>query len=453
MTKKQSDIALTIIGTLIFMIFALYNGFPIVSDDSITYISSGFESIVPAERPIFYGYFIRYTSFRASAWLPVFVQCLILSYITIRFIRSIVPSIKPTHLVAILLITALATISSWYAGQLLPDIFTPILFLSLYLYLQGSNTTLHKAILLFIIYMATVFHYSHYAIATTFVLLILIGSTVFRNKLQHYRKRSLQLSIVVALAWASLFSSNYLAGNGFISGKASHVFLMGKLCESGILKKHLDKTCQVKDYEICQYKEELPSVAWEFVWDIEHSPVFKQGGWDSTRMEYKEIISDIASQPKYWPTLAYKSIEATLRQVILLNIDEGEERPWITYDKDHELYKTIDKYFPYEINQFKGSRINIRALLDIPFYDHVYVIIFLLSSVIVLFFINEKHKKTVITVYSMVILFVFINAFATATFGNVLSRLNSRAIWLIPMTNIIFIYLYAKDWAEGRKQA
>ena len=140
MNNKSYNYPTIIIGALIFMIFALYNGYPVVMHgDTSTYLESAFEQSVPSERPVFYGLFILITSLGATIWPTIFVQCLILSYLCIRLLRAYIPNISNLHIVALTLLIALSTISSWYAGQIMPDIFTPILGMSMFLYLTKPN--------------------------------------------------------------------------------------------------------------------------------------------------------------------------------------------------------------------------------------------------------------------------------------------------------------------------
>lgn len=456
MTKRLPNIILIIIGAFIFMIFALYNGYPIVNGDSTTYINSGLDLWVPRDRPVFYGLFIRFISMGASTWFVIFAQCMIMAYVSIRFIRSIYPTTKYSHLIALLLIISLGTIGGWNTSQLLADAFTPILFLSIYLYLRAQNNLFQKSLLLAIIFISITVHYSHYVIATCFVISVLGLSFLFKKYFQPLRNKLIHISGLVVIAWLCLFSSNYIEGYGFITSKTSHIFLMGKLCENGVLKQYLDRNCDTKNYHLCKQKETLPPVAWEFVWaedgPMYYDPIHDKDIWNATHAEYKAIINDILTTPKYWPFLAYHSIEATFRQVVLLNIDEGEENKATKYEGGHPLYEAVRHHFLGEVNQFKVSKQNL-GRLNVSFYDQVFAIIFLLTSVLVLFMVNGKHKQTIIIVYTSVFLYVFINAFATATFGNVLTRLNSRTIWLIPMTNIVFIYVHVTDWIENRKQA
>ncbi len=440
MIKKQFDRYLPIItGAFIFMIFALYNRYPIVSGDTTTYLESGFTLKVPDDRPIFYGLFMRLTSLGFTVWGPVIAQCLLLSYLCTRFVKSILPGLPDLRVLAVLLFVSLGTIGGWYIGQLLPDAFTAVLFLALYLYLRGENTRRQNVFLLIIIYLSVVVHYSHYVIATSFLFALLLAGVFYKEGFRAMRRKLLQLLVLVIFCWLSLFTSNFIGGKGFGSSHSSHVFLMGKLAESGILKKYLDDNCPVKNYKLCAYKDSLPPVAWEFVWDGQHSPVFKEGGWEGTREEYRAIMGDMLSQPRYWPLMAYKTAGATLRQVVLCNIDESEELHWIKYEKDHPLYQALQRYYPYEINHFATAKQNVK-ILNIVFYDEVYVVVLLLSSFCCMLLLRGDIKKQAGKVYFLLILYLLANAFATATFGNVLTRLNSRDIWLLPMANIIFIY-------------
>lgn len=440
MNRVLNKLLPTIVAALIFMIFALYNGYPIMSGDTATYLDSAFVLHVPEARPVFYGLFIRVTSFCATLWTTVFVQCILLAYLVIRLIKHFLPNITTLRQTALVLLISLGTISCWYAGQIMPDIFTPMLFLATFLYLFGSNSKAQAAILLVLIYISIVVHFSHYAIATVFVLALLLIS-FFSEKIKAVRRRLVFFSAIVLASWLSLFTSNYIGGYGFVSSNARHVFLMGKLCESGVLSTYLEKACPEYHYGICDHKDALPNVAWDFVWDQQNSPVFKQGGWAATKEEYNTIIKDIVSRPKYWPFLAYKSMEATFRQIILLNIDEGEERHWIVFDKEHPLYITMDKYLPHEINEFRFTRQNNKTF-NLFFYDDVYAIVLLLSSFLVLMTLKRERLKQWGWIYGVLILFLFCNAFITATFGNVLTRLNSRTIWLLPMLNILVLYQY-----------
>ncbi len=423
MPSSLKSFFLFLLASFIFMIFALYNGFPIVMGDTAAYLDSGFLLSLLPERPIFYGLFVRFTSFEMSVWLAIWAQCMLLAYLLIRFVKFLVPQIDALHLLGILIFISLGTISSWYSGQLSPDAFTPILALAVFNYLFLSNSRGQRLFLISTIILATMVHFSHYMLLSLLSFSLLFFVFIFKKYRKEYLRKCLILLVVSVATWLGLMSSNYYAGNGFITSKASSVFLMGKLSESGILKMYLEKACPTKNYAICQYKYGLPPVAWDFVWDDRFYIKSDTMQAAIRRKEYKTILGDICSRPKYLAFMTYKSIEATARQVVLTNIDEAEERTGIKYDENHALFKEIGKYFPHEINQFVSSRQN-KGTLNYTFYDDVFVIVLLLSTLFVLFGFDPMARKEAFAVYLFFLCFILLNAFSTATFANVLSRLN-----------------------------
>ena len=436
-TKRNSIIAV-LATTVMLMFFALYNNYPILNDDSNSYLNSGFTLTIPGDRPIFYGLFLRIFSLGISLWIAVFFQALLLSYLMVKVIRQLLPGIPLLHLLGLSLLVSMGTIAGWYVAQIMPDIFTPMVFLATFLLLTGTHTTSTRILIGAILFLAVLTHLSHFVTFTLFAVVVFCGG-LFVKKLKQFRVRSLYLFGLSLVCWLSVMLSNVWGGNGFTTGKGSHVFLMGKLAESGILKTYLDKACPIYNYNICPYKDSMPPVAWDFVWDGK-SPVYRTGGWEANRAEYKTIIGDIISRPKYWPFLAWKSMEGTARQMVLMNIDEGVERPWIKYEADHPVFQMIKQYFPHEINEFEVSKQNY-TMLNWKFYDDVWVIVLILSSLLVAFCLPQKYYAQAGLVYFLLFLFILLNAFSTATFANVSTRLNSRAMFLIPFLNFGYIYL------------
>ncbi|MEZ4979591.1 MAG: hypothetical protein R2772_09875 [Chitinophagales bacterium] len=69
-----------LLGPLLLLFPAFYNGYPLVYSDTGTYIQSGMEMLIPNDRPIFYGLFIRIFSLGFSLWLVIYIQALISFY-------------------------------------------------------------------------------------------------------------------------------------------------------------------------------------------------------------------------------------------------------------------------------------------------------------------------------------------------------------------------------------
>ena len=436
-------------GALLLMLFALYGNYPLVSNDTGTYIDSAFTLMAPADRTITYGLFIRLTSLGLSLWLTVFFQCLLLSWLLINFLKGRIPGIAKSHIAFLLAIVSLGTICGWYASQLMPDIFTSILCLTLLNFLFNDNSKQERVAYIVIIFLAALMHNSHLIILTIFSLITLL--LLLRKAKYVNRSKFLAITSVSVLSWFSVSLLNYVQHKAFTPSRSTHVFLMGKLVESGVLKTYLDKACPIKPYKICAFKDSLPPVAWEFVWDAP-SPLQRTGGWDANRKEYNIIIKDIATRPKYIAFIGYKSLEATLRQLVLINTDGSYDLPWVKFLEDTPPYENIKKYFPHELSEFRNSALNNKTF-NLALHNAIFGLVFLLSSLLVLFTWRYNNARSdFAAIYLVAILFIICNAFTVATFANVLTRLNSRLIWILPMLNIVFLYRLVIERLGSRSQ-
>ncbi len=429
------------------MLLAIYNGYPIIAGDSAAYISSGFEMKVPIDRPIFYGLFLRIFSLGQSLWLPVFVQCSILYFLLAELIRKLLPEVSKKRVVVVVILISLTTIGGWHASQIMPDVFAPVAILAFLNYIREEGSTIRRQVYLLILFLSIIMHNSHILIFTLLCLVVLLSNLIKRIKFISL-KRQLMLYGVCILGWLTMSLSNYWGGNGFNPSKATHVFLMGKLVETGILKIYLDKNCDLKHYRICTFKDSLPPAAWEFVWDAP-SPLYKTGGWDSNKNEYNAIFRHILSKPQYWLLMGYKAMEGTMRQLITTDIDGSYELSWIKYQEDSPPYEVIKKYIPHELNEMKYAKLNTKTL-NVIYLDRIFIFTLIVSSLLVLWYGTENLPAGLRQAYIWIIICIVINAFVTATFANVLCRLNTRVIWLIPFMNFLLLYHLITNQRKNR---
>src|ERR1700722_3349962 len=120
-----------IFSSLLLLIPAFYNGYPLVNPDTATYLASGFKPETPFDRPITYGLLIRLFSLNGlSLWLLVFAQAYIVSWLLFKVFRNLAGD-GPYILKVLLTIFILSVFSSlsWIVSQVQPDVFTSIAFL------------------------------------------------------------------------------------------------------------------------------------------------------------------------------------------------------------------------------------------------------------------------------------------------------------------------------------
>ena len=137
--RNKTFLLCLVIGTAILPVGAWLNGFPLLSaNDSNLYLQTSVGMIPPMDRPVYYSVFLRFIRmFSASLWSVVFCQGLIASYLIFRLIR-------PSHggiplFLSIALILSGASTLPWISGQIMPDFFTGILGIVVFLILNPDE--------------------------------------------------------------------------------------------------------------------------------------------------------------------------------------------------------------------------------------------------------------------------------------------------------------------------
>ena len=421
------------LGALMLLLAALWNHFPLVTSDTGAYIENAYHLYLPNDRPITYSYFTIISSMHITLWLTILCQCLLLSFLLVSFIKHVIQHIiQEKYILLILILLILFTGCSWYSSQVMPDIFTPVIFLTSINYFYVT-TFKEKLFYLALIYFSILTHNSNLVISFLFFSsLLLYYSVVYKNQI--IRKKVFILLTVSILAWLSLCSLHFISGNGFKPSKSSHIFLIAKLAENGILKEYLNEHCKDNNFKLCVYKDNLPNHAWDFIWNADGA-FAHSGYWDSSSVEYSKIIKGTLTEPKFLWMNIKESLKATMIQFIKTDVGDG-----LTPQVDgSNPYWKIQEHYSGELKQYLRSKQNMGSL-NFTFLNQFYFFSFLLSiGIFLILTVMRKIKPYFIFLFSMGTIFCFLNAFTTASLANILARLNSRCIWILPMIVIIAI--------------
>ncbi|WP_324673408.1 hypothetical protein [Hymenobacter sp. GOD-10R] len=431
-----------LLGGLVLISAALYNGYPLVTPDTGTYIDSALTLNVPEDRPVTYGLFILATGFKKTLWFVVFAQSLLVAWLALRYAEVFVTRLAhPFWRVALLALTAWATGVAWYASQLMPDIFTATGLLALGLVLIGrSRSKLELACLLLLVLTAELMHNSN--LLTYSLTVVGFGIVAWVKKLfqrQIVRPLYWLLATVVVLSgWVVLPTINKSLGGDFTVSRASHAFLMARLVEAGVMDKFLKENCgPANSYSLCAYRDQLPNDAIGFIWDG-NSPLSKAGGWGPVRDEYNLIIRDILTSPRYYPYLITDGIQSTLRQLTHISHGDGLQAS----REDSNPYKGVRTFAPYELKKYMTSlqnrgQLNFTTLNERTYAVHLWAI----GLLGVLLATPLRRRLTRDTVPVLVILGfgILANAFVTGALANVLDRLQSRVSWVLPFIALLLL--------------
>lgn len=431
-------IAFLLICALILMTPALYNGFPLVNPDSGGNIGVAYNLHVPIERPISYSVLLRIaTSIIHSLWMIVLLQTVIVVYILNRVSKKLLSNTYSNRIfLAIIILLTFFTSCSWHTSHILPDILTAAVILLVVDFLLLNTPNKNQKIIYFIaIWLLLEQHNSNLLIALILSLCLFIYAKVKQHK--PLLQKTIFIFIITLFSFVSISFFNLWEGNSFRPSASTHIFMMARMAENGILDEFLKENCPTNNYSICNYQGRTGNRQWDFMWVDGH--LIDNGGhpngWFTTEKEYKQIIRKTLVTPKYLLKHIYESIEGTFRQLTQIHVGimiEGEgSSPFVN----------IEQRFPYELKEYRTAlQPTANLIKQMPFFNAI-IYIFFVSMVLlaILFYYHKNVNQNFKNIFAFIIAAVICNAFVTSTFSTVVERLQSRVSWLIPYMCILML--------------
>jgi len=413
--------------------------------------SQGLAAAIPMDRSVFYGLFLwagkhyfgigpLLSQFGIALEPPflfeiLLVPCILLLLGALKLLKITFTQHK-VWIIAIALSTAtLLTPLPWFIFQVMPDVFTPLVFLYAMVFLQSTSRgtiILSTCVVLF----AALMHHSHLPLLTAFAAGIHLIKPL-RNNLGFSPQQTKKLFALSFLSWIITITLNVWAGNGLTPSKGSHVFLMGKLCENGILKAYLDETpiqtnpLAQSHPEIAvfyQHKNNLPQHAWDFVWN-EQPLLGPTGGWHHSKDLYLGIYKATLTSPKLLLKHVEAAVAATVHQLLLNHAGDGLE----PISPDGAVANELKKHFPSDYHGFFGHSAQQQSRINFGAFNQAYDIVALVWITLCLLLLYKFPNPQYAWLLTVTVFFVICNAFFTANLANILSRLNARTFWLIPL--------------------
>jgi hypothetical protein len=419
---------------------ALVNNFPLVYTDTGQYVLSSITLNPPGTSPMGYSFFIRAFSWQASLWPVIFMQAFVISLYFFRIIKVTLgeKNIYKRHLVLIAFMS-LFTGVAWFASQLMPDVFAPILIMAFFVFVTDDwNNIVFSVFNVLVLMFALICHFTFVYIFIMLILSLFVYYFIQRKKLPNVKKkfvRGLWLFPIFLFGYFFTPTYNYVKGKEFAATSQKHVFMMARLVELGIVDDYLDEHCDEYDFELCKYKDELPNTPPAFVWDA-NSPFYKTGGWNSSKEEYDQIIDGIFTSPKYLSRFVYEGVISSFSQLTFFEMTYFNR-----YKEGSPPHDNIKKGYPNEIKRFEEARQQRERFQNIKYLNLVNLILVVFSIIIIFSTIYKGRLPEILSLLIFVILMgVLYNASISATFSNVVNRYQARVVWLlIFLALIIFI--------------
>ncbi len=411
-----------LLGAVVLLVPALYNGYPMVDPDAGTYIASGFKFDTPIDRPITYGLLVRMFSLNGfSLWGVVATQALLLSWLLTDVVEIVLAEkFRAVFSIGIIAVLSCATSLPWLVGMIHPDIFTAVCFLLLFKITVSAKP---KWWWYLFFWVAVAVHMSHPLLFTGFsVVLIVVAKFVFPGANPQLWKRY--------LLTASLSLSTILIMGSAIS-KSKHVFLTGTLVEKGVLKVFLKEQCATHNYQLCRYYNELPETSDGFLWN-ESGPLYKIGGWSESKKELTQMDHDLLTTPRYLWMYCSSSIRQFFKQLNYFDILTGT----FNFPPGSNVHLQISAYVPRDIHGFEKATQNRIDLPEelIPFKLYLRWIVYLSAVVLLLMLaLRSKSFNSQLKIVLIICLGGYIlNIADFSLLATVSGRYAAKMVWVIP---------------------
>jgi hypothetical protein len=440
-----------LLATIFFLWPAVYNGFPLLMADSMTYLADG----IPVARAIFLHRFSEYYGMRSliyslgilpfhwnvTPWPITVFQSLLAAWVLWLVVRSFsTRHALRRYLILAALLSAFTSIA-WYTCFIMPDILGPLTYLAFFLlfFARDSLSRAERVGLGFIAWWGITAHSTHLLLAAAlFVLLVLFALFERRPFL-----RSLPAlgEIAAALALAALAQ---LALYAFLDGKPSlngqrAPYLTARVIADGPGRWYLDSHCATEHWAACGHLANVTDDADSFIWG-DNAPFEIASDDEKSDYEAQDVpffLATIRAYPRQQLERSATNFGQQLRAFGLYDFDSSE---WTLGQFNATIPPSRSSYVR---GREAHDALPLDALTTLQFWT---VIISLLIIAGLTPLLWRRHSRGLpglaLVVFSMVVL----NAFLTGVLSIVDERYQCRVIWLIPLLAAVFVL----DWLEHR---
>lgn len=420
-----------IVCALIMTLPAIYNGYPFLFQDSWDYLS-GFAKIY--RLPV-YGTFTRLGIVFGTPWAIALAQGFIIAHLMYYVNKSVFGKTNLWFLMAqTAVLTAISSLP-FFSAFMMADVFTPILFMALYLLAFHSNIIPLPIKVYFwgLAVFAAMAHITNIYLGLG-ILIFAAMVKFIRSDFSVSALKPLAVPMVImvtAIGWVMSLNAYYF--RTFSLSPASPVFALANLVSQGPARQYILDVCPQAQLKICKFAKALPSDVNDFLW---HKggvvPEFK--GFRNFAPEAKYIVKEtivrypgevIKNSAEYFKDSFSVHTPAVELNSSLIK-DKVYVALWRNYGKqERDTYlrsKQANDALPYDL---------IRFIDDVTYPTSLALLIVI--SLALVRRINDN--RLLFPLFTLV--FVLGNNFLCATASGLFDRYQARVSWLMVFAVIL----------------
>jgi hypothetical protein len=423
-------VAAFLLATLILLVPAVWNGFPLLFYDTGAYLGRYFFDVLSPGRSAVYGLFLgaaRWPDF----WPAVLIQSAAAVWIVSLFLRAYDLGNRPGVLVGLIAFFTAATSLPWLTGQLMPDFLAGLAAVAVYLLVFRAQEMSRWEIGGLILLIATAASTHN---ATMTVLLAMLAAGIAARFIWPYLIPAVGLARTlgaIVLGVVMLFTANFAVTGKLMWTPGGTAFVFSRLVHDGIVHRFLEDNCPNPRYELCKYRVQLPHHANDFLWHQgAEGPFASIGGFDGGAEEMREIA--IATLWQYPGLHVWTAMKSTLLQLVEVGTGWG-----IVYDV-WDAYGHIENLVPKAVPA-AHSALQRHNKLDFETINLLHEPIALISLALLaaMFLLAWRRPnfaghdfgqyRTLAATFSVAIL---ANAFVCGVLSNAHDRYGARIAWI-----------------------
>jgi hypothetical protein len=415
---------------------ALYNRYPLLYPDSMSYLEDG--PLVARAlflhrfsddyggRSFIYCLGILPLHLNVTLWPIVALNALLTAYVIWLTVRSILPKNTVLRYLALVLPLSIFTGSSWSVAWIMPDILGPALYLSIFIlvFAPKSLSRAERMIVVLIAWWSVASHITHLLLAAG-ICVFLASLSLLRPRVRHYLRAVGGVAMIVVTAAAVYISLHwYLYGKPSLEGKGPP-FLLARVIADGPGRWYLQEHCGDLHLEVCTHVHNLPDNVGDFLWGDD-------GIWLSSsaeqrdRMQAEETAVVVGALREYPREEFIVSANHFWEQLHTFGLSDYDPNPWIL-----QMAGTV---MPVTRLRYVQTR-QAQETLHEEFFASVQYWTVLASLVVIgtgLVFVRHWSGR-VTGLTTIIVMAVIANAAVTGILSNVEDRYQARVIWLVPL--------------------
>ncbi len=420
---------------------ALWNGYALIFYDTGGYIEAAREMRLVPGRSLFYGLLLQSTSLHwTSLWGPVLLQASLSLWLIHLLWRAHRLPAGPAVLLLVTTLMATTTSLAWYAGQLMPDIFVPLVVLALWL-LSAHGPALSRLETLGLaglVLLGLLSHMSCLALALGLVAVLMV-QRLFLTRWPLCLRILLPTVLVVAVLVLMPALHSLLTGRGGFTPGGS-TFLFGRLVQDGVAKRWLVEHCPAPGVQLCGWKDQLPETADDFLWGKE-SPYKKIGDWQDSQVQ-REMGQLVWEMAKAYPgMILVTAFTSTGEQ--LFSVATGDDLDAKHWDSRGIISTFLPRISP-AFNSARQQQEQLTADL-LARWNRLHVPVALAAMVLLVpiaWWGLRRDHRSLAGLALFVLVALLGNAFICGALSNPHHRYQSRLIWLAPLVVLLALSEY-----------